>query len=324
MAVAKAAVKTAIKTATKAATKTVSKSKKLNPTGGKVAKPAGKALARAVTQPKGAIQNQAAKAKSGKVVQPTSKAAPAKGGKLASTLKTIFNSAVSSTKAKAAPAAKPASKPASTAAKSKPAPPAAAKVAAQPTSAKAKPAVAALAPQKAAKAGAGKAGAGKTAQAVAQSQKPAKAAVVASPASALVANAKSAVKRAVGRAGASPTAHGAALEGVCREVACENLATTGGYCRLHYIKNWKKIKRKESILKEGRLNQYIEELVSKYPDKYIEAIRQDLSSIKEFLKVISDLDLDEGTDEFEGEGGEQVEGIIDNIRREFEDEGETF
>jgi len=112
-------------------------------------------------------------------------------------------------------------------------------------------------------------------------------------------------------------------EAVCREVACEGLATSGGYCRLHYIKNWKKIKRKEVILREGKLNQYIEELVAKYPDKYLEAIRQDLLNDKDFAKVIYDLDLDESIDDFEGEG-ENVESLIDNIKREFEDEGETF
>lgn len=111
-------------------------------------------------------------------------------------------------------------------------------------------------------------------------------------------------------------------EAVCREVACEGLATTGGYCRLHYIKNWKKIKRKEQILSEGKLNQYIEELVVKYPDKYIEAIRQDLSSEKEFAKVIYDLDLDESVDEFDIEG-ETVDSLIDTIKRDFDDEGET-
>jgi hypothetical protein len=110
---------------------------------------------------------------------------------------------------------------------------------------------------------------------------------------------------------------------VCREVACENLCTTGGYCRLHYIKNWKKIKRKELILKEKKLNQYIEELVAKYPDKYIEAIRQDLASDKDFAKVISDLDLDEGMDDFEGDQ-EGMEAVIDTIKRDFEDEGEGF
>jgi hypothetical protein len=110
---------------------------------------------------------------------------------------------------------------------------------------------------------------------------------------------------------------------VCREVACEGLATTGGYCRMHYIKNWKKIKRKEGILRDGRLNQYIEELVAKYPDKYIEAIRQDLFDDKQFAKVIYDLDLDEGVDDFDVEG--ESTDIIDNIKREFEDEGgETF
>ncbi len=112
-----------------------------------------------------------------------------------------------------------------------------------------------------------------------------------------------------------------ASEMECREVACEGLGTTGGYCRLHYIKNWKKIKRKELILKEGKLNQYIEELVAKYPDKYIEAIRHDLVSDKEFAKVIYDLDLDETIDDFEGDA-ENVDSLIDNIKRDFEDESE--
>lgn len=107
----------------------------------------------------------------------------------------------------------------------------------------------------------------------------------------------------------------------CREVACESLASASGYCRLHYIKNWKKIKRKETIMKEGRLNQYIEELVAKYPEKYLEAIRVDLANDKEFVKVIRDLELDESIDDFEGEN-ESVEGIVENIRRDMDDDGD--
>jgi hypothetical protein len=113
-------------------------------------------------------------------------------------------------------------------------------------------------------------------------------------------------------------------ETVCREVACEGLSTSGGYCRLHYIKNWKKIKRKEVILREKKLNQYIEELVAKYPDKYIEAIRQDLSNDKDFAKVIYDLDLDEGVDDFDVESGEPVDSLIDTIKRDFDDDTDTF
>jgi nucleoid-associated protein YgaU len=110
-------------------------------------------------------------------------------------------------------------------------------------------------------------------------------------------------------------------ENMCREVACDSSSSTAGYCRLHYIKNWKKIKRKELILREKKLNQYIEELVSKYPDKYIEAIKQDLADETAFSKVIYDLELDEGVDDIpvEDDADEQV---IDSIKREFDD-GDT-
>lgn len=130
-------------------------------------------------------------------------------------------------------------------------------------------------------------------------------------------------KGAKGGKGGSARARAlAAGEDSCREVACESLATTGGYCRLHYIKNWRMIKRKESILGEGKLTQYIEELVSKYPDKYIEAILLDLADETAFAKVVLDLELDESVEEFaEGEGGDEAaEGTIDSLRREIEPE----
>ncbi|NDG84717.1 MAG: hypothetical protein EBX52_06720 [Proteobacteria bacterium] len=102
---------------------------------------------------------------------------------------------------------------------------------------------------------------------------------------------------------------------MCRESGCENQATTKGYCRLDYIKNWKKIKRKEMILKEGKLNQYIEELVSKYPDKYIEVIRQDLSTEVNFTKVIHDLELDETMDDLDYDS-DSIDSLIGSIRKE--------
>jgi hypothetical protein len=110
-------------------------------------------------------------------------------------------------------------------------------------------------------------------------------------------------------------------EDMCREIACESSSSTAGYCRLHYIKNWKKIKRKELILREKKLNQYIEELVSKYPDKYIEAIKQDLADETAFSKVIYDLELDEGVDDIPTED-DSDEQVIDSIKREFDD-GDT-
>ena len=108
-----------------------------------------------------------------------------------------------------------------------------------------------------------------------------------------------------------------AQERLCRESSCENLATTKGYCRLHYIQNWKKIKRKEMILKEGKLNQYVEELVSKYPDKYIEVIRQDLATEVNFNKVIHDLELDESIDDLDYDS-DSIDSLIGSIRKEGE------
>jgi len=108
---------------------------------------------------------------------------------------------------------------------------------------------------------------------------------------------------------------------MCRELSCENVATTKGYCRLDYIKNWKKIKRKEMILKEGKLNQYIEELVGKYPDKYIDVIRQDLSTEVNFTKVIHDLELDESIDDLDYDG-DSIDALIGGIKKEIEDFGD--
>ncbi len=121
-------------------------------------------------------------------------------------------------------------------------------------------------------------------------------------------------KGAKGGKGTKPVVH-VHNEKMCRETGCENSATTKGYCRLDYIKNWKKIKRKEMILKEGKLNQYIEELVSKYPDKYIDVIRQDLSSEVNFNKVIHDLELDESMDDLDYDS-DSIDSLIGSIRKE--------
>jgi hypothetical protein len=117
-------------------------------------------------------------------------------------------------------------------------------------------------------------------------------------------------------------------DGSCRDVTCESVATTGQYCRMHYIKNWKKIKQREELMREGKLNRFIEELVLKYPDKYIEAIRHDLAHDQEFAKVVADLEIDEvveASDDFSDDEDSAAENFIDHIRRDFgEGESEAF
>ena len=110
----------------------------------------------------------------------------------------------------------------------------------------------------------------------------------------------------------------------CRETACDQDGLIAGYCRLHYIKNWRRIKRKEAILASGQLNNYVEELVKKYPDKYLDVIRQDLASEKEWAKVVVDLELESGDEEAAGD--EELDAVADGVRRDrdFDEEDSSF
>ena len=60
---------------------------------------------------------------------------------------------------------------------------------------------------------------------------------------------------------------------------------------MHYLANWADIKSKREILSTGRLQEYIEELIAKYPPKYIESIVDDLADEKEFYRVLSELNI---------------------------------
>jgi hypothetical protein len=93
----------------------------------------------------------------------------------------------------------------------------------------------------------------------------------------------------------------------CRVKDCDQLAAVDGYCRYHYLLFWKKIQVRKKILSEGKLERYIEELTARYPDKFLEMLRKDLRSEKEFLAAIQELEIDESA--------------VDN---EFEDEAQTY
>ncbi|HXH76055.1 MAG TPA: hypothetical protein VNJ08_13880 [Bacteriovoracaceae bacterium] len=95
----------------------------------------------------------------------------------------------------------------------------------------------------------------------------------------------------------------------CIEKGCDNIRTTQSYCRLHYLRNWKVVQKKRDILKEGKLQEYIEELISKYPTKYIEALLSDLSDDKEFYRVLNELNI---TSEFDFEEDEFENAVDDD------------
>ncbi len=110
---------------------------------------------------------------------------------------------------------------------------------------------------------------------------------------------------------------------LCRVKDCDQPSVVEAYCRYHYLFFWKKIQNRKKILSEGKLEQYIEELTSRYPLKFLELIRKDLSSEPDFMSAIQELDIDEGNndEEFEDENFiEEVRGIGTSDTERVDDE----
>jgi hypothetical protein len=97
----------------------------------------------------------------------------------------------------------------------------------------------------------------------------------------------------------------------CRVRDCDQISVVEGYCRYHYLLLWKKIQIRRKILTDGKLERYVEELTSRYPDKFLEMIKKDLRTEKDFLAAIAELEIDESAvdNEFEDETQSYVEEI---------------
>jgi hypothetical protein len=97
----------------------------------------------------------------------------------------------------------------------------------------------------------------------------------------------------------------------CRIRDCDQLAQSDAYCRFHYIQLWKHIQGRRSILSEGKLERYIEELTARYPDKFLEILRKDLRVEKDFLAAIAELEIDESAVEAEFEEDENQSDLYE-------------
>lgn len=98
----------------------------------------------------------------------------------------------------------------------------------------------------------------------------------------------------------------------CRVRDCDQISAVEGYCRYHYLLLWKRIQVRRKILVDGKLERYVEELTSRYPDKFLEMIRKDLRSEKDFLGAIAELEIDESAGENDME--DETQSFVDEIR----------
>lgn len=97
----------------------------------------------------------------------------------------------------------------------------------------------------------------------------------------------------------------------CKIKDCDQIATVDGYCRYHYLLLWKRIQVRRRILLDGKLERYVEELTSRYPDKFLDVIRKDLLNEKNFLAAITELEIDESSNEsdFDDEDTQAIEEV---------------
>ena len=108
----------------------------------------------------------------------------------------------------------------------------------------------------------------------------------------------------------------------CKVKDCDQVSSVEDHCRYHYLALWKKIQVRRKILTDGKLERYVEELTSRYPDKFLEMIKKDLRTEKDFLVVIAELEIDEANvdGDFEDEAG----SFADDVRGMGSDGGSSL
>ncbi|MBI4236919.1 MAG: hypothetical protein HY696_00700 [Deltaproteobacteria bacterium] len=107
---------------------------------------------------------------------------------------------------------------------------------------------------------------------------------------------------------------------LCKQEGCKNAQTTAGYCRLHYLRNWKQLKTQQQKTSAERLNKYVERMTKKFPDRYVEEIKRDLKTRQ--FETAAEGELGEADDMFRlfNDPGydEEVERLIHELKLEKE------
>ncbi|MCX7978333.1 MAG: hypothetical protein N2578_04960 [Bdellovibrionaceae bacterium] len=98
----------------------------------------------------------------------------------------------------------------------------------------------------------------------------------------------------------------------CRARDCDQIARVEAWCRYHYLLFWRRIQNKKKIIADGKLQRYIDELTSRYPDKFLEMIRRDLRTEKDFMAVIAELEIDESS--LDNDFEEDAQSYLDEVR----------
>lgn len=103
---------------------------------------------------------------------------------------------------------------------------------------------------------------------------------------------------------------------ICKENGCQSEQTTDGFCRLHYLKNWKKIRSEKKKKSLRSLNKYIENIMRRNPDNYKNSIKDNLQEQEVGQTGSSSFYSRDDFDDVVEELGfkEDLDRLIDNIK----------
>ncbi|MDO8462536.1 MAG: hypothetical protein Q7S98_06765 [Deltaproteobacteria bacterium] len=100
---------------------------------------------------------------------------------------------------------------------------------------------------------------------------------------------------------------------ICTESKCQNAQTTQGYCRLHYLKNWKQLKEAAKKKAADKLNRYVEGICKKSPENYMGDIKKDLKSEKSFDRAADGGGFSEEIEQVLEDMGYQDDTTLDKL-----------
>lgn len=83
---------------------------------------------------------------------------------------------------------------------------------------------------------------------------------------------------------------------ICKESDCDNAATTAGFCRLHYLKNWKALQLEQKQRAAKKLNGYIESICRSHPENYVDVLKKEIRSPKFDKSVAENFGRDDNED----------------------------
>lgn len=101
----------------------------------------------------------------------------------------------------------------------------------------------------------------------------------------------------------------------CAADDCKSGAVSHGYCRLHYIQNYRNLKTDKMAKAERRLNAYVDRIQKKYPKDYLERIKEGLQDEGKFKETMEELEIDADAEAPETER-EYLEKFIRTIKGE--------